>query len=177
MNILGINYHGHDASAALFSDGNLVAAIEEERFRRFQKHFGGFPLRSIEFCLKQAGIGADKLDRVGYYIDPGELANSEGLRFAFTPWWSIRKKILLASRALYYYHCSSLRQRIIRHFPSLSPACKVDFVKHHDAHLASAFFASSFESPAIFSSLLSSSCRAASVSFRMRLISSALLIK
>ena len=42
MNIIGINaFHG-DAAAALVVDGQLVAAVEEERFNRI-KHWAGFP--------------------------------------------------------------------------------------------------------------------------------------
>src|SRR3984893_10149586 len=56
MNILGLNdFHG-DSSAALVRDGVLVAAAEEERFRRV-KHWAGFPAQSIAYCLREAGIG------------------------------------------------------------------------------------------------------------------------
>ena len=56
MNILGLNaFHG-DSSAALIKDGVLVAAAEEERFRRV-KHWAGFPLESIAYCMREAGIG------------------------------------------------------------------------------------------------------------------------
>ena len=51
MYILGINaYHG-DSSACLLKDGNLVVAVEEERFNRI-KHWAGFPAEAIKFCLK-----------------------------------------------------------------------------------------------------------------------------
>jgi carbamoyltransferase len=51
MNILGLNaFHG-DSSAALIRDGVLVAAAEEERFRRV-KHWAGFPSQSIAYCLR-----------------------------------------------------------------------------------------------------------------------------
>ena len=60
MNILGINaYHG-DVSAVLVRDGELVAAVEEERFSR-SRHESAFPARSMEFCLKQAGLTIDDL--------------------------------------------------------------------------------------------------------------------
>ena len=53
--ILGLNaYHG-DSSAAIVVDGKLIAAVEEERFRRI-KHWAGFPSLSIEYCLKEAGV-------------------------------------------------------------------------------------------------------------------------
>jgi carbamoyltransferase len=55
--ILGLNaFHG-DSSACLVIDGKMVAAVEEERFRRL-KHWAGFPALSIAYCLKEAGISA-----------------------------------------------------------------------------------------------------------------------
>ncbi len=69
VSILGINaYHG-DASAALVVDGNLVAAVEEERFNRI-KHWAGFPAESIRWCLAAGGIDAAKLDHIAISFDP-----------------------------------------------------------------------------------------------------------
>src|SRR5271169_2611442 len=63
MNILGINaYHGN-ASAALVSDGKLIAAVEEERFNRV-KYASGFPAAAIRYCLKEAGITLSDIDHV-----------------------------------------------------------------------------------------------------------------
>ena len=57
--VLGLNaYHG-DVSAALLRDGQLVAAVEEERFRRI-KHWAGFPSLAIRKCLDIAGIGGQR---------------------------------------------------------------------------------------------------------------------
>ena len=61
MIIIGINAYHADSSAAIFVNGNLIAAIEEERFTRI-KHWAGFPVLAIEFCLQQAGIGLDQVD-------------------------------------------------------------------------------------------------------------------
>ena len=53
MNVLGLNaYHG-DVSASLVMDGRLVAAVEEERYRRI-KHIAGFPHISAAECLRTA---------------------------------------------------------------------------------------------------------------------------
>ncbi|RZK23545.1 MAG: carbamoyltransferase, partial [Flavobacterium sp.] len=63
MYILGLNaYHG-DASACIFKDGVLIAASEEERFRRI-KHWAGFPSDAIKFCLNEAGIDFEQVDFV-----------------------------------------------------------------------------------------------------------------
>lgn len=72
MSMVGINaYHG-DASASLVVDGQLVAAVEEERFNRI-KHWAGFPSQSIQYCLDVAGIGISDVDHVAVSFDP--LAN------------------------------------------------------------------------------------------------------
>src|SRR4029077_8627857 len=55
MNVVGLNaYHG-DVSAVLVRDGRLVAAVEEERFRRI-KHCAGFPKHALAACLELGGI-------------------------------------------------------------------------------------------------------------------------
>ena len=69
MNILGINaYHGN-ASAAILSDGKLVAAVEEERFNRV-KYAAGFPAAAIRYCLETAGITAAEIDHVAVPRNP-----------------------------------------------------------------------------------------------------------
>jgi len=69
MYILGISAFYHDSAAALLRNGTIVAAAQEERFSR-QKHDAGFPVRSAQFCLQQAGISADQLDAVVFYDKP-----------------------------------------------------------------------------------------------------------
>ena len=59
MIILGINAHHADASACIVVDGKLVAAAEEERFRRV-KHWAGFPSAAIEYCLREAGVALNE---------------------------------------------------------------------------------------------------------------------
>ena len=80
MYILGINaYHG-DASAALIRDGELIAAVEEERFNRV-KHCAGFPTQSIEYCLKAAGISMKDVEHVGISRNPSANLHRPHPRF------------------------------------------------------------------------------------------------
>src|SRR5207247_5584762 len=69
MIILGINAHHADASAAIVVDGKLVAAAEEERFRRI-KHWAGFPTLAIEYCLAEAGVGINDVDHIAVNRKP-----------------------------------------------------------------------------------------------------------
>ncbi len=69
MIILGINaYHG-DASVVLLRDGELVSAVEEERFRRV-KHWAGFPRAAIRACLEMAGVTPQEVDHFAISRDP-----------------------------------------------------------------------------------------------------------
>ena len=67
--ILGISAFYHDSAAALVVDGNIVAAAQEERFTRI-KHDYAFPQHAVEYCLREAGIGPEALDYVGFYDKP-----------------------------------------------------------------------------------------------------------
>jgi len=70
--VLGINaYHG-DASAALVVDGQLVAAVEEERLNR-SKHCAGFPTLAVRECLRLGGVRPERLQHAAISRDP--LAN------------------------------------------------------------------------------------------------------
>src|SRR5438105_15751146 len=69
MIILGINAHHADASAAILVDGKLVAAAEEERFRRI-KHWAGFPSLAIEYCLSEAGVDVNGVDHIAVNRNP-----------------------------------------------------------------------------------------------------------
>src|SRR5579871_5601035 len=69
MHILGINaYHGN-SSAALISDGRLVAAVEEERFNRV-KYAAGFPIAAIKYCLEAGGITLSEVDHIAIPRNP-----------------------------------------------------------------------------------------------------------
>ena len=61
MNILGLNLFHADTSACLIIKDEIVAAAEEERFSRI-KHYSGFPIRIIKFCLKSAGLSLKDID-------------------------------------------------------------------------------------------------------------------
>ena len=69
MHILGINAYHADASAVLLRDGQLIAALEEERFRRV-KHFAGFPRIAIRRCLEMGGIEGRDVNAVAISRNP-----------------------------------------------------------------------------------------------------------
>ena len=68
MIILGLNAFHADSSAALVRDGKLIAAAEEERFRRI-KHWAGFPSQAIAYCLREAGVQLSDVDHIAFNQD------------------------------------------------------------------------------------------------------------
>ena len=69
MNILGISGLYHDSAAALVSDGDIVAAAQEERFSR-KKHDCAFPVNAINYCLAEGNIDKTQVDLVVFYDNP-----------------------------------------------------------------------------------------------------------
>src|ERR1041384_277039 len=84
MKILGLNaYHG-DSAACLFVDGKLVAAAEEERFRRI-KHWAGLPTNAINYCLEEGRVRLEEIDHIAINRKPG-VNNLRRLGFVLTHW-------------------------------------------------------------------------------------------
>jgi carbamoyltransferase len=146
MLILGINAHHADASACIVADGKLVAAAEEERFRRV-KHWAGFPSAAIEYCLREAGVALNDVDHIAVNRDPNaRLLQRMKFILARRPSVeAIRRR--LANRA----KIRDLRSEIVESFRLDSLKPKLHHVEHHRAHLASAFFVAPFEEAAVLS--------------------------
>lgn len=149
MIIIGINAYHADSSAAIFVNGSMVAAIEEERFRRV-KHWAGFPTLAIQFCLKEAGISWEQVDFFAIGRDPKAKFFKKILFLASQPSGSVAvvKERLSNSRKVASIekelaNCSGLPESVF--------AGKVRNIEHHRSHLASAFFASPFEEAACLS--------------------------
>ena len=146
MNILGINaYHG-DVSAALLRDGELVAAVEEERFRRI-KHVAGFPEAAIRACLEIAGLAPGEVDHVGVSRNP----RAHLWRKALFAAGRRPDRRLLTDRASNYRRVGTIPETVYRVL-GLGAAARrppVHWVEHHPAHLASTFFVSPFDEAAV----------------------------
>jgi carbamoyltransferase len=69
VRILGISAFYHDSATALIEIGRIVAAAQEERFSR-KKYDSRFPVQAIEYCLAEAGIRLDGVERVVFYDKP-----------------------------------------------------------------------------------------------------------
>ena len=69
MYSLGISCYYHDSAAALLKDGNVIAAVEEERFSR-RKFDDNYPKMAIDWCLTEAGITPEQVDGIAFYDKP-----------------------------------------------------------------------------------------------------------
>ena len=149
MIILGINAYHADSSAAIFVDGKLIAAIEEERFTRV-KHWAGFPEQAIAFCLQEAGIGYAAVDHYAIGRDPKAKFFKKLLYLAKNPGGSFNA---VKDRLLNSKQASSIDQELSRvsGLPASAFTGKIQQVEHHRSHIASAFFASPFETAACLS--------------------------
>jgi len=146
MNIIGLNaFHG-DSSACLFVDGQMVAAVEEERFKRI-KHWAGFPSESIAYCLKSANLTLGDIDVIAINTDP-KAARWKKIGVALSGSASlglIKEKILVRKKR------KSIEQHLSEAFPDQTFSGDVEYIEHHLAHLASAYNASPYESASIIS--------------------------
>jgi carbamoyltransferase len=149
MIILGINAYHADASAAILVNGELVAAIEEERFRRI-KHWAGFPEMAIHFCLKEAGIGFEDVDYFAIGRDPKAKLLNKLIYLAKNPGGSLPA---ISNRIKNSKKVASLEKELsaISGLDARRFINKIMQVEHHRSHLASAFFASGFDEAACVS--------------------------
>lgn len=149
MYILGLNAYHADSSAAIFEDGKMIAAIEEERFTRV-KHWAGFPAEAVKFCLKEAGITLSAVDYITIGRDP-QAKLGKKLKY-------LLKNPTLFGGAVSRLNNSRKVASLKDEFQNIDPNAdynglrkKIKNIEHHRSHLASAFFASPFDEAAILS--------------------------
>jgi carbamoyltransferase len=145
MTILGLNAYHADSAACLVVDGKLVAAAEEERFRRI-KHWAGLPTQAVDYCLREAGLTINEIDHIAVNRKPG-VNNLRRLFFVLRHrpdprlmWAKVRniRKAATVKEALEAHYGASLK-------------AEPHHIEHHHAHLASAFLVSGFEQAACLS--------------------------
>src|SRR5690348_1647179 len=145
MNILGVNAYHANASAALVCDGQLVAAVEEERFNRV-KYAAGFPAAAIRYCLKAAGSTLAEIDHIALPRNPLARMGTKLL-------YAMRMPRFARDRAKAWASFAAIPEALAKVFEMDRRQIRARFhrVEHHRAHLASAFFVSSFDRAALLS--------------------------
>jgi carbamoyltransferase len=145
-NILGVSAYYHDAAAALVIDGKIISAAQEERFTR-KKNDSNFPVHAAQFCVRHAKINCAQLDAVVFYDKPIlKFARLLETYLAVAPGsWRTFPTVL----SNWLGEKLDLRKTIRAELPELRRDCEILFTAHHQAHAASAFYPSPFDSAAI----------------------------
>jgi carbamoyltransferase len=143
--VLGINAYHADAAACLLRDGKLVAAAEEERFRRI-KHCAGFPSGAISYCLNEGRVDLGDVTHIA--INRSNSANFFR-KFAYVVFRPPSPHLLLSKL--------QSRQKLaciideLDTLPGRRFAGRIEYIEHHLAHLASAFYPSPFHQATVVS--------------------------
>ena len=146
MIILGLNAFHADSAACLVRDGVLVAAAEEERFRRI-KHWAGFPSQAIAYCLCEAGVTLADVDHVA--VNQDSRANQlKKITYVLKQRPDLD---LVLSRLGNRRARAGVPERLARAFPNSAFRGQFHAVEHHLAHLSSTFDVSPFEEAVVVS--------------------------
>ncbi|AAB91692.1 nodulation protein NolO; involved in carbamoylation of Nodulation factor (plasmid) [Sinorhizobium fredii NGR234] len=123
----------HDGAAVLVRDGQVIAAVEEERLNRI-KHSNKLPRRSIQYCLEYAGVQLSDIDCIAYYATEA-FCNAMLERLLVS---QSHMSIPLDAKLL-------LRGLLAQEFGTEVDPSRISFVSHHLSHAWSAFSMSGFE--------------------------------
>ncbi len=144
MKILGLNYGGHDTSAALTVDGELIAACEQERYD-YDKHSRNFPIDAINSCLNKGKLKINEIDVLSLGHDP-ILENKE--RY-FNLIFSINQRIEFIKSDFVRIKRNLFYEKYLRE--KLNYKNKIEFNNHHLCHLYSAYIPSGFKKSLVIS--------------------------
>ena len=148
--ILGISAFYHDSAAAIVRDGEILGAVQEERFTR-KKQDANFPINAIRYCVKEAGVSWSDIDFVTFYEKP--LLKFDRLLETYTSYAPRGFKSFRMAIPLWLKEKLFQRQLLVDFL--MEEAEYVDwnsrlrFTEHHESHAASAFYPSPFKEAAI----------------------------
>ncbi|HEV2855683.1 MAG TPA: carbamoyltransferase C-terminal domain-containing protein [Thermoanaerobaculia bacterium] len=123
----------HDGAAVLLKDGEVVAAIEQERLDRL-KHSNKRPFDAIRRCLETAGIDIREVDQFAFHSAQSTW-NTRLADYALT---HFDAQLPLDARVL-------IRALVHQELGVLMPEDQPVFVGHHLSHAVSAMAMSGFE--------------------------------
>jgi len=151
MYILGISAFYHDSAACLIKDGEIVAAVQEERFTR-KKHDSSFPSNAIKYCIDEANISKDQIQSVVFYEKPFvkfERLLETYLAFAPRGFYSFSKAIPLWVKDKLFQKKLIIKNLKNTLGDNVQWQERLLFSEHHLSHAASAFYPSPFKSAAV----------------------------
>ena len=142
-NILGISAFYHDSAACLIQDGEIIHAVQEERYTR-KKHDPEFPVNAVRFCLGQSGLAAKDLDLVAFYDKP--FIKFQRLLFTYLAYAPSGIESFLQAMPLWLKRKLWIKSLIEDELEGFQG--KIIFPEHHYSHAASCFYPSAFEEAA-----------------------------
>jgi carbamoyltransferase len=149
--ILGVSAFYHDSAACLVRDGEIVAAVQEERFTR-KKFDARFPTHAIRYCLQEGGVSLGDLKYFVFYDKP--LIKFERLLETYVAFSPKGIKSFLAAMPVWMKEKLLLKRELQSELVSMDGVNKAGlppilFGEHHESHAASAFYPSPFKSAAV----------------------------
>jgi len=151
MKILGFSAYYHDSAACLINNGEIVSAVQEERFTRIKNDMQ-FPLNSIKFCLQNSNINANELDFIVFYDKP--FLKFERILETYLAFAPLGLENFYKSLPIWIKDKLFQKQNIINELEEkisnkVNWNDRLVFSDHHLSHAASAFFPSPYEESAI----------------------------
>ena len=147
LTVLGLSGAlSHDPSAALYIDGKLIAAVEEERLVRDKHAKNRMPYESARFCLEQAGITPADVDVVAIPFAPISILEKARWHYAKRYWYAPDRAldaIFMGNRRYNRYYKKI--QWCLEQLGFDLKKIKIEPVEHHLAHAASAYLCSGIQ--------------------------------
>ena len=147
---LGISCWYHDSSATLICNGDIISAVQEERFSRV-KQDSVFPEKAIKYCLKEAKITLSEVTKIVFYDDPN--LKFKRIKKTYLTFFPKSIKFFIKTFPIWFFKKqfwkNNLRKEFKEHFNIDVPSNKITNCLHHRSHAASAFFPSKFQNAAV----------------------------
>ena len=144
--ILGISAFYHDSSAALLKDGEIISAVQEERFTRI-KHDSSFPSESIKYILDDSSIKLGDIEAIVFYEKP--FLKFERLLETYIAFAPKGFKSFSASMPVWLREKLFQKDLILKELKNIDQSFtnlkKIKFSEHHASHAASAYYPSPFD--------------------------------
>ena len=136
----------HDPSAAIYIDGKLIAAAEEERFIRDKHAKNKMPYEAAKFCLEYAGLKPNDIDVVAFPYAKISLLSGARWHYAKRYWYAPDRALDALFNGNRHYRRNVKKVRTLLDQLGIDWD-KIEFeaVEHHLAHASSAYHLSGFK--------------------------------
>ena len=136
----------HDPSAAIYIDGKLIAAAEEERFIRDKHAKNKMPFEAAKFCLQYAGLKPNDIDVVAFPFAKIGLLTGARWHYAMRYWYAPDRSLDAIFNGNRHYRRNVKRVRKLLNDLGIDwDGIEFDAVEHHLAHASSAYHLSGIQ--------------------------------